>query len=88
MIEFDVELSPISVKEDKRGKDITVNWKMYDSFNANQTFWTDSNGLEMQKRRINFRETFDVVKNTKQNISSNFYPVTSAIAMRDVNSNK
>lgn len=88
MIEFDVELSPISIKEDKRGKDITVNWKMYDSFNANQTFWTDSNGLEMQKRRINFRETFDVVKNTKQNISSNFYPVTSAIAMRDVNSNK
>lgn len=47
MIEFDVELSPISIKEDKRGKDITVNWKMYDGFNANQTFWTDSNGLEM-----------------------------------------
>jgi hypothetical protein len=88
LIEFDVELSSVPVKSDRQGKDVTVNWKMYDGFNANQTFWTDANGLEMQKRRINFRETFDVVANTKQNISSNFYPVTSAIAMRDTNSNK
>jgi len=56
---------------------------MYDGFNGNKTFWTDSNGLEMQERRINWRPTFDVIKNTKQNISSNFYPVTSAIALRD-----
>jgi lysosomal alpha-mannosidase len=61
---------------------------MYDGFNTNKTFWTDSNGLEMQKRVINHRDTFDVVKDTKQNISSNFYPVTSAIVMRDVTSNK
>lgn len=60
---------------------------MYDGFNSNKTFWTDSNGLEMQKRVINHRDTFDM-KNTKQNISSNFYPVTSAIIMRDTNSTK
>ena len=41
----------------------------------------------MQERRINYRPTFDVVKNTKQNISSNFYPVTSAIVMRDITLN-
>ena len=35
LIEFDVELSPVPVTEDKQGKDITVNWKMYDGFNAN-----------------------------------------------------
>lgn len=88
LIEFDVELSPVPVSNDKQGKDVTVNWKMYDGFNANKTFWTDSNGLEMQKRVLNYRPTFDVATNTKQNISSNFYPVTSAIAMRDVNSSR
>lgn len=87
LIEFDVELSPVPVN-DKQGKDVTVNWKMYDGFDANKTFWTDSNGLQMQKRIINYRETFDVVKDTKQNISSNFYPVTSAIAIRDIHSTK
>lgn len=87
LIEFDVELSAVPVN-DKQGKDVTVNWKMYDGFNANKTFWTDANGLQMQKRVINFREDFDVVKDTKQNISSNFYPVTSAIAMRDIHSTK
>lgn len=46
LIEFEVELSPIPVADDI-GKDVTVNWKLYDGFNINRTFWTDSNGLEM-----------------------------------------
>ena len=50
-VEFEVELNPINV-EDSQGKDVTVNWKMLDGFNANKTFWTDSNGLEMQKRSV------------------------------------
>jgi hypothetical protein len=46
IIEFEVELSSVDVS-DKQGKDVIVAWRMYDNFNANQTFWTDSNGLEM-----------------------------------------
>lgn len=46
MIEFDVELNSIPL-EDNKGKDITVNWRMYDGFNPNGTFWTDSNGMRM-----------------------------------------
>ena len=57
-IEFDVELSEIPIK-DKRGKDVTVNFKMFDDFDANKTFWTDSNGLEMQKRILNHNDKFN-----------------------------
>jgi len=63
--------------------DVIAHWKLYDGFNGNRTFWTDANGLEMQHRRINYREDFDPVSNTSQNISSNYYPITSAISMRD-----
>jgi len=47
LIEFEVELAPIPIA-DLKSKDITVNWKMYNGFKANKTFWTDSNALEMQ----------------------------------------
>jgi hypothetical protein len=39
-------MSEIPIKDGK-GKDVTVNWRMFDGFEANRTFWTDSNGLEM-----------------------------------------
>jgi hypothetical protein len=51
LIEFDVELSPIPI-DDMKGKDVTVNWQMLGGFNPKGVFWTDSNGLEMQKRVI------------------------------------
>lgn len=51
VVEFEVELAPVPIR-DGYGKDITVNWKFYDSFDPQGTFWTDSNGLEMQERKI------------------------------------
>lgn len=51
LIEFEVELAPVPIR-DGFGKDITVNWKLFDSFEAAGTFFTDSNGLEMQTRKI------------------------------------
>jgi len=81
MIEFEVELAEIPIK-DKRGKDVTVNFRMFDSFDSNSTFWTDSNGLEMQERRLNYNPGFEWSQD-KQNISGNFYPVDSAIVIRD-----
>ena len=44
LIEFDVELNSIPIK-DERGKDVTVNFKLYDNFEMKGKFWTDSNGL-------------------------------------------
>jgi hypothetical protein len=56
---------------------VTVNWKMYDDFDAKGVFWTDSNGLEMQKRTIIDNEDKSI------KVSRNYYPIDSAIAMRD-----
>lgn len=79
-IEIDVELNGIPVENDQHGKDVTVVWKFH-NFDSNETFWTDSNGLEMQPRKLNYRPTWEY--SGDQNISSNYYPVNSAIAMRD-----
>lgn len=49
LIEFELETAPVPI-EDGQGKDITINWKLFDSFDPNGTFYTDSNGLEMQTR--------------------------------------
>jgi hypothetical protein len=53
MIEFDVELNPIPIT-DARGKDVTVNFKMFNGFDPAGKFWTDQNGLEMAERNIEF----------------------------------
>lgn len=78
-IEFQVELNTIPI-DDEKAKDITVNWKMYNGFKANKTFWTDSNALEMQERNVL------ELSRPEHTISGNYYPVTSAIAMRDIQS--
>ena len=53
-------------------------------------FWTDSNGLEMQKREIVLYEGNTTQQNNQTDynpnsytISNNYYPVDSAIALRD-----
>ena len=45
--EWDVYHSSVH-KEDDKGKEVTVNWKL-ENFNNNRTFYTDTNGLEIQK---------------------------------------
>jgi hypothetical protein len=78
LIEFTVELNTVPI-DDRKSKDITVNWKMYNGFTANRTFWTDSNALQMIERNIKDLGRPDYT------IPGNYYPVTSAIAMRDFN---
>lgn len=72
--------------QDNQGKDVTVNFKMYDGFDANKTFYTDANGLEMMERKVDWNPAFPVFPDpeTKQHVSGNYYPVTSAIIMRDL----
>ena len=48
---------------------------------------------DMQKRILNFRPTWDIQqdyndRNTNENITANYYPVNSAISMKDVNSGR
>ena len=61
-------------------------------FDNNQTFFTDSNGLEMQKRVLNYRPTWDFVntnlKESNENVTANYFPINSAIAMIDEAQNK
>ena len=58
-----------------------MTWDLVDNFNNGFTFYTDTNGLEMQKRVVNNRPDFTLV--TDEFASSNYYPIGSAIAMRD-----
>jgi hypothetical protein len=69
---------------DGEGKEVTVNWISLDIDNAD-TFYTDSNGLEMQKRVMNYRPTWDLV--TEEYVAGNYYPINSAIAIVDEDKN-
>lgn len=48
------------------------------------TFYTDSNGLEMQKRVLDYRPTWNF--SSVLNVTQNYYPVNSAIVIRDEDS--
>ena len=51
-IASDWEVYLAGLPNDGHGREVTVNWQAYD-INSNGTFYTDSNGLEMQQRIIN-----------------------------------
>jgi len=57
-------------------------------FYNNQTFFTDSNGMEMQERKLNYRPTWDFVhtnlNDSNENITGNYFPVQSALSMKDI----
>lgn len=76
--EWDVIL--YGIPDDGQGKEVVVTWYTPD-IDSKETFYTDSNGLEMQKRVLNERPTYDL--ETDEKISSNFYPINSAIAIVD-----
>jgi hypothetical protein len=61
-----------------------MNWQMLDGFDPKQKFWTDSNALQMIERNLYKRvDPRFIIEDKNSNISSNYYPVDSAIAMRD-----
>lgn len=47
----------------------------------NGTFYTDSMGMEMQTRVLNYRPTWTL--NVTQPVAGNYYPVQSTIAIED-----
>ncbi len=56
--DWEVHLS--GLPNDGHGREVTVNWKSYDIKN-NGVFYTDSNGLEMQRRVFGERPTWDLI---------------------------
>lgn len=65
------------------GTELIVNFQVKD-FENNGTFFTDSNGLGMQERKLNFRPTWDFnlnLQDSNENVTGNYYPVDSAITL-------
>jgi len=73
-------------KDAERGKDIVIDWEFLDNFDTDSKLWYNSNGLDMHQKKLWSRKDYQVVET--DNVASNFYPVTSAIVIRDKNSNK
>ena len=59
------------------GNEVVLLFKL-EGFDNNGTFYTDSNGLQMQKRQLNLGDK-------SNSISHNWYPITSAITLLDGN---
>ena len=81
-VEVDLDSLP-PIKLD--GYEVIVDFTV-ENFDHNQTFWTDSNGLEMQKRILNYRPTWDLQLNYNQsleNVTANYYPINTAIHLED-----
>lgn len=82
-MKFDVELFGIPLNKDV-GQEVTINFHSH--LKNNGTFYTDSNALEMQHRQLNERPDWilnDTYKYAEMNITANYYPINSAIAIRD-----
>lgn len=77
-IEVEYTVGPIPFK-DNLGKEIVSIWRT--DIATKKTFYTDSNGRDMQKRVINYRPTWSL--NVTDPVSGNFYPVNHAISIRD-----
>lgn len=89
VLRVDVDLGSIP-GADGKGYEVIVNFQV-EGLDNNSTFYTDSNGLEMQKRILNYRPTWDIQGNyndSHENVTANYYPINSAISMKDVNSEK
>ena len=67
---------------DRKGHEVTVNFACSDIRNGG-VFYTDANGLAMQKRVLNHRDTWDLQVAPGMEVTANYYPVGTAIAIVD-----
>lgn len=77
-IEFEVKMLEVPIG-DKEGKEVIAKWH-FDGIDSEDVFYTDSNGLEMQERKRDARPDWTMTSN--MTVSNNYYPVSSAIAIR------
>ena len=86
-LELEWLVGPISV-EDGLGREFVNVWKSVDSFDQNGVFFTDANGRQTMKRIRDFRPSYNPENATlEEPVSSNYYPVNSAIYIRDQTTN-
>ncbi|KNC22793.1 hypothetical protein FF38_04132 [Lucilia cuprina] len=78
VVEFEWLVGPIPIK-DNIGKEIIT--RFTSNITSKGVFYTDSNGREMLKRVRNQREYFK--PDLTEKVSSNYYPVTSRIALQN-----
>ena len=77
--EWTLKLGSIpNVTDSQSGKEVILQFYTPNIQN-NKTFYTDSNGLEMQKRILDYRPTWNFT--STMNITQNYYPINSAIAI-------
>jgi hypothetical protein len=74
-------MNEVPIKFDKTGKDILVDWYMLDNFDSGKKMWIDANGLQMIDKELMHRKEYTYKSNNT--ISANYYPVTSAIAIKN-----
>ncbi|KAL4481724.1 hypothetical protein ABPG74_007813 [Tetrahymena malaccensis] len=84
IVEIETFVDGIPVLKDLRGKEVVLLIKT--EISNNQTFYTDSNGLELQKRILNYRPTWELKVHEK--VSGNYYPVNGMILIKDINTGK
>ncbi|XP_051897842.1 lysosomal alpha-mannosidase [Pristis pectinata] len=77
-VELDWTVGPIPVS-DLVGKEVISRFDT--SLKTSGTFYTDSNGREILKRRRNYRPTWPL--NQTEPVAGNYYPVNSRIYMKD-----
>ncbi|XP_037957645.1 lysosomal alpha-mannosidase isoform X2 [Teleopsis dalmanni] len=77
-VEFEWLVGPIPI-QDNIGKEVITRFSS--SLNSKGIFYTDSNGRETMQRTRNGREYFK--PNLTETISSNYYPITSLIALQN-----
>lgn len=66
------------------GKEVITRYNT--SLNTDQSWWTDSNGVEMMPRRLNYRPSWNYT--ITEPVSGNYVPIDSTIFVRDSSANQ
>lgn len=77
-IEIQTFIDSINIS-DHQGKEIVLD--INTGYNNNKTFYTDSNGLEEQKRVLDHMPTWNIT--VHQPVAANYYPINSHIKIKD-----
>jgi len=81
-IEVEYTVGPVPIN-DGMGKEVITRWSS--TVKSNATFYTDANGRDRQKRIRNYRPSWNLT--VTDPVSGNYYPVNSAILVRDQSPN-
>lgn len=86
VLKFDVDLDSLPFEDAWNGYEVVTQFHLPNMGRNYGAFYTDSNGLDMQLRILNFRATWDFHPGDdymNENVTQNYYPVNSAIYVED-----